>query len=416
MIKTSRILFVTKSPPWPTDIGGNQRSHLILRALQAIAPTDLVLVASPGDLSARHAAVLRDDYGLVACAGLRAAGAGMPWRLLRPAFPAMTDRLALYLGSRLADYQPDPELAQTARDVLAGGAYGVVVGRQLRVMAKSGLLGFPRTVLDVDDVDVEYYESRSELPDLSAWRRVLLARTVHQLRVITPRLFKMCSALWVTKRRDLETDGLEAARLLPNIPLPQDGRPFCRLPHARECRVIMSVGAFSHRPNVEGVEFFLRDVWPGIIHEIPDARYRIVGGGIEESLKARWSRIAGVEVVGFVKDLENEYRNAAFTVAPLQWGGGTNIKIPESLAYGRTCVITPHAHRGYEADLPHNIALLVAVDAGRFRDECIKLLKDHELRARLSIAGSETVSTMYTYERFRDVVEATIAPLLELAG
>lgn len=340
----------------------------------------------------------------------------MPWRLVRPILPVMAERLALYLGSRLVEYQPDAELSETARGVLSGGEYGVVVGRQLRVMAKAGLLGFPRGVLDVDDVDVEYYESQSELSDLPAWKRMLLVRTIRQLRAITPRLYKMCSALWVTKRRDLEMGGLEAARLLPNIPLPQDGRAFQRLPDARECRVIMSVGAYSHRPNVEGVEFFLRDVWPGVIHQVPDARYRIVGGGVQESLKARWSRIRGVEVVGFVKDLENEYRNTAFTVAPLQWGGGTNIKILESLAYGRTCVITPHAHRGYEADLPHNGALLVAVNAIQFREECVKLLEDHELRTRLSAAGSEVVGTTYTYERFRDVVEATVAPLLQHAG
>ena len=58
--------------------------------------------------------------------------------------------------------------------------------------------------------------------------------------------------------------------------------------------------------------------------------------------------LPNVEVSGFVQDLPPVYERAAFTVAPIYWGGGTKIKVLESLAYGRTCVAsaTTCSHTG----------------------------------------------------------------------
>lgn len=45
------------------------------------------------------------------------------------------------------------------------------------------------------------------------------------------------------------------------------------------------------------------------------------------------------------------YEECSLTVAPVAFGAGTSIKVLESFAYSRTCVMNYHASRGLE-DLP----------------------------------------------------------------
>ena len=74
--------------------------------------------------------------------------------------------------------------------------------------------------------------------------------------------------------------------------------------------------------------------------------------GHETPQRLRWEAIDGVQPVGYVDDLADEYRRCAFTVAPIFEGAGTKIKVLESLAFGRACLTTPCGARRMDQQPP----------------------------------------------------------------
>lgn len=62
-----------------------------------------------------------------------------------------------------------------------------------------------------------------------------------------------------------------------------------------------------------------------------------------------------VEMLGRVEDLRPLSREYSLAIAPVAFGAGTSIKVLESFAYGRPCVMNRYASRGLE-DLPEELA------------------------------------------------------------
>lgn len=101
---------------------------------------------------------------------------------------------------------------------------------------------------------------------------------------------------------------------------------------------ILFVGKMNYYPNEDAVIWFVNNVFNKLRKQFPKLKFRIVGSSPSKKVK-KLCRIHGVEVVGFVDDLESEYRNATLVIAPVRIGAGILNKIIEAMAYGK-CVIT----------------------------------------------------------------------------
>lgn len=195
--------------------------------------------------------------------------------------------------------------------------------------------------------------------------------------------------------------------VLPNIPFSNFNNSYKPLPENHDSKIILFVGSFGHRVNREGIERFILNCWPKITSVVSDARLRIVGSGGWEMLKDKYIDIPSIDVIGFKDSLEDEYVGAAFTITPLFEGGGTKIKVLESLFYQRASVVTIAAKYGYEK-LINNESLLVASNESELIAGCIELLQDSNLRSRLAIEGRKKVFDEYSFERFSLLIQDTI--------
>ena len=408
MSAAPRILFITKSPPWPTDIGGNQRANLLYRALAGSGSVDLVLVneVSPGE-----EARLRMDFNLMGVFPLRPAGACGAWRVLRPMAPEWVDRIAHHARGARWMYRRDPMLHDWLTNQVAASKHSVIVGCPAEAVGRADVFASCPVVLDNHDLAASYYRSRLETGQPSGVSRRLLMRHLRHLYDVLPPLFRRCAEVFIDNDEDRCFPGLENARLLPNIPFPSH-LPEVPFPDNADSREVLTIGAFSHRPNEEGVDFFVQQVWPEVKKRVPAARYRIVGTGIADAARDRWGAVPGVEVVGYAADLSGQYKSAAFTVVPVLWGAGTHIKLAESLACGRTSVVTPAAMRGYRHILRHDESLLVGDTPGALAGCCIQLLSDAGRRERLARNGSERIRNMLSFEAFCSIVRDTLEQVI----
>ena len=414
-----RILYISHNPPVPMHNGGAQRTNLIHRALRTLGEVDLVVVSTDAVTNREE---LRRDYGLVADFIWQRPGDRAPFRWFLRWKRELVHKAAQTISPRSLEYLPDPAVAAEVRRLISERRYDVVVGRYLRPTMKSGAVGAgPALVLDVDDLDSQVFLSRLNVPGRPRWERLINRWHYLQIKKIIPPLLRKFDLVWVTNE-DEESAGDElrevrAKRYLPNIPVQMADRPIdpaAPLPPVPEGvpPTILFVGNFWVLPNRLGVDHFVRYVWPQIHAAQPEARFRVVGAGLGDDLRAAWNAVAGVEAVGFVDSLEQSYRECTLAVVPLLSGAGTNIKVMEALRFGRSCVLTAFSHRGYGKTLRHEKELLVARTDGEFAERCLDLLRSPELRERLARQGRSAVAEHFSFENFSRTVAESIQDLL----
>jgi GT2 family glycosyltransferase len=132
-------------------------------------------------------------------------------------------------------------------------------------------------------------------------------------------------------------------------------RPAQGLPGFAERSGIIFVGSFLHTPNVDGLIWFLDEVWPLLPEDIREAGFEVVGQAAPEEVIRRTGR--EVHARGWVPDIEPLLRSARISVAPLRYGAGVKGKVGEAWSFGLPVVGTTIA---MEAMIePHNPAHLV---------------------------------------------------------
>ncbi|MDR6991233.1 glycosyltransferase [Luteimonas sp. 3794] len=166
-------------------------------------------------------------------------------------------------------------------------------------------------------------------------------------------------------------------------------------------RDLVFVGGFRHPPNVDGMRWFLGDVFPRIRAALPDVRFHCIGGYVPDAIAA-FSTAPGVHVHGHVPDIGPYMDGCRIAVAPLRFGAGVKGKVNLSMAHGQPVVATPCAAEGMY--LRDGEDVLLAEDADAFAEAVIALYRDEALWSRLSGNGLANVQAHFSLDAARDTV------------
>lgn len=112
---------------------------------------------------------------------------------------------------------------------------------------------------------------------------------------------------------------------------------------------LLFVGSMAHAPNVDGLDWFLREVMPRLHSSMECCSLTLVGSGME-AYQPPAQVASAVRILGRVDDtaLEKCYAEARLVIAPLRFGGGVKGKVLEAIDYGVPCVLTPSAAQGLD--------------------------------------------------------------------
>ena len=297
-----RILFVTQHPPYPPLSGDRQRSYLLAKALSETGELGMLLVGRPDSFFPQQLDYLKKHFGLIGVLPVGNAGTRGLWKFVRPLRPGLVDRAASGLLWKSSAYRGDPAVAAAVARHARDGRYDVVVGRYLRSSLNAGLADLPRSMLDVDDLETQVYESRLASGQLSLPERLITRFHLRQLRAIVPPLLDRFDHLWFPAPHDLPRVAPllrhASASLLPNIPFdPDPDSPLPAPPPATESKIVLVVATMSFPMNRSGVDRFVRQVWPAVHRArpgrpVPDRRRRNAGG-VAGGLGGRPRRGAG---------------------------------------------------------------------------------------------------------------------------
>lgn len=164
---------------------------------------------------------------------------------------------------------------------------------------------------------------------------------------------------------------------------------------------ILFVGGFNHKPNVDAVLWFVKEVFPAILSSCPDARFYVVGSNPPQSIKELASE--QIVVTGAVSDqqLKEYYGRSRVAVVPLRYGAGVKGKVVEALYYGLPVVTTSI---GAEGLVDANTVLFIADDKAEFARLTIQAYMDSGLLQAAAVKGQQYIAEHYSVAKAQQIL------------
>ena len=164
----------------------------------------------------------------------------------------------------------------------------------------------------------------------------------------------------------------------------------------RRSREVVFCGSMDWLANQEGVQFFMDEIWSHIVAQVPDATMKVVGRTPPQALlDAAVRRRLAWTFTGFVDDVRPHIAGAAVSVIPLRIGGGTRLKVFESMAMGPAVVSTAVGVEGLPVE--SGVTCVIADGPTEFARQTAALLQDDVRRETISRAARDYVEANFGF-------------------
>ncbi|GAB5539133.1 MAG: glycosyltransferase family 4 protein [Salibacteraceae bacterium] len=154
-------------------------------------------------------------------------------------------------------------------------------------------------------------------------------------------------------------------------------------------------GTLNWMPNLDGITWFMKTIWPDVKAAIPEAELVVCGSGASKPLIDHFRRTKGVDYKGFVPDVEDVMKECRCAIVPLRFGSGMKIKTLDALYRGLPLLSTETGVEGI--DLQNGIHAIVTSSENQWISSLTTLLKDPKAGSDMSLAGRSLVAAKYTY-------------------
>jgi O-antigen biosynthesis protein len=174
-----------------------------------------------------------------------------------------------------------------------------------------------------------------------------------------------------------------------------------------ESKELVFIGGFKWEPNIDGIQWFVKEIWGSIRSRIPEAVITVIGSNPTEEI-LELGKTLGVNVVGYVPDTNPYLKRAAISIAPLRYGGGMKGKVNEAMSIGLPVVTTSVGAQGLNAISGKH--LLIADEPLEFAEAVISLLESSSYRTEMGLAGQQLTADLCSPA----IAEKVIRDMLDL--
>lgn len=165
---------------------------------------------------------------------------------------------------------------------------------------------------------------------------------------------------------------------------------------------IMFIGGFTHRPNVDAVLWFTKEIYP-LIYEKIKVPFYIVGSNPPKEIIDLQS-IPGVIIKGYVteEELDELYKKCKMAMIPLRYGAGIKGKVVEAMSKGIPFVTTSCGAEGIvgiEKFVP------VVDKEQAFAKSVIELYSDNEKLSKISLEERKYIDKNFSTDAAFDIIK-----------
>jgi glycosyltransferase involved in cell wall biosynthesis len=384
-----KILVFYPYVPYPLDRGTYQRTFHLLRELAREHEVDLLALTEKGE-GLEHKAVFEAFCRRVDFIPFQHA----EWPRLFP------NRVCNPLPTSIAHWTI-PGLSKEIESILARGNYDLVHCCDI-VLAQYFLKRNRnvRLVIDRSRVDLQFQLAEHNRMNFS-WKNRMLRYEGYAKMWLYEKTVAKRAALevvcgvddevfvhrWISQTASVQT-------LINGVDLDYFNPSSSIVPRAASPTVLFC-GAMDYNPNIDALRWYFATAHDALIAKIPELQVLIVGKNPTHEIQ-HYAQKPNVVVTGGVPDVRPYYRRAWMQIVPLRIGGGSRLKIVESLAMGTPVVSTTIGAQGL--GLVHDEDILLADSPEEFVAQTARGLKDEVLRQRLLVKGLETVCSRLSWK------------------
>lgn len=185
------------------------------------------------------------------------------------------------------------------------------------------------------------------------------------------------------------------------IPAGVDLGIYYPLPAKEVDHSIIFIGNLEWYPNVDGLLWFLRRIYPAIKQKISSIKFYIVGKNPPRALLSFAS--PDIIITGYVKDVREYISKSKLVVVPLRIGGGMRIKILEAMAMGKAVISTPIGAEGINAKNDEEI--IIRDGENDLANAVVELIFNDEERMKIGESAFKFVSGKYAWNKIAEKFE-----------
>lgn len=138
---------------------------------------------------------------------------------------------------------------------------------------------------------------------------------------------------------------------------------------------VFHIGAMDWQPNMEGLHWFLNQVWPKVHTKHPELKIYLAGRNMQPEQWEQYKALNAV-LVGEVENAQEFIQSKGIMIVPLLSGGGMRVKLIEGMALGKTIITTSIGAEG--VDGVHNKDFIVANSPEAFAEGVGKCVTDKQ--------------------------------------
>lgn len=385
-----RILWIKTGFLHPLDTGGNIRSYFTLRALRRNHRITFLTLATPDANTGRESAAeyahdvvevpwdgapRRGSFAFAAQALRNLVASSMPLALERYQVKALGERLAVLIEERDFDVVVCDFLFPAPQMRGISGVPKVLFQHNVESLIWDRLADEQVGPLGL------YY--RLQARRMRRWEGRLCS-SFDRVIAVSPQDARLMEERFDVDDVAAVPTGVDTEYFCPNAEQPEPGR-------------VVFVGSLDWLPNIEGVAWLVREVWPRVVRERPDARLDVVGRRPTAATRRLIEGRPDVRLSADVPDVRPHLHEASAVVVPLHVGGGTRLKIFEAMACGKAVISTPVGAEGLPVESGKDC--MIAEETEAFAATIVRVLDDDILRSRLERAARTLVEEEHSWER-----------------
>jgi glycosyltransferase involved in cell wall biosynthesis len=402
-----RLLFLSRWYPYPANNGSKIRIYNLVKYLGQHHDVYFVSFTEPDDpVSAERIEAMRAH-----CREVRA----IPYHTFNPgSLKAVMGFLGAIPRSLVDSFSP--EMHEAVQQLARLVSFDAVIASQVDMpIYTRGLQGMAK-ILEEVEISIFLEQVKRAASPLKKMRKQLMwskwsnyMRGVMQAYdavtvVSEPEIHPLQQVIPGYERISVLPNGADLSRLTGDFANPQPN-------------TMVYTGALTYYVNFDAMQFFLADVFPLIAAECPEAVISMAGR-LEGTRVAELPTYPNAKHVGYLSDVRPFVQGGWLSVIPERVGGGTRIKLFESLALGTPVIATKWAATGVSAR--EGIEILTADTPSDLAAAILRLFGDTALRESLSRAGRKLIEDHYDWlvigRQLDNVIEDAVRHHAKISG
>ncbi|MCH2214723.1 MAG: glycosyltransferase family 4 protein [Flavobacteriales bacterium] len=269
-----------------------------------------------------------------------------------------------------------------------------------------------KVILHEHNAEYVMWERLAEI-EKNPFKKILIKLESNRIRK-TEKAYSKRATLVLAAPNDIEelaTIGVSKTKMTPTYHLGEDFLLDSPDVEFRETeKSLLFVGTLTWEANIDGLLWFLDNVYPQILGAHPNLKFYIIGKNPDPRLVSKVEKYPSVELTGFVKELEPYFKKARVFVIPLRFGSGIKVKLLNAMYRGIPVVTTPIGTEGLAVESGKD--LFCTSKIGEQVSAISTLLDNEEVWNNLR-NSSRAIAKNYTWKKLLSDHDATIQSLLQ---